>query len=424
MSKWRRYILRMCVLAGASFIGAGLAGTKAYGDGKEEKTTIRMMYYWGDTDSDISARYLKEILKNDFPEAFPNIELVQETCDNETYKKKLKVLMASDEVPDIMLSYGGGFSESFVKADKVLALDDYLDDFYKEHMDMELQENFIFDGKSYGICYANWKGVLYCNTELFQKAEAEIPETYEELLAACKKLREAEIEPIALGILNKWQGQQWINNYTIQLGGAELYKAMAKGEQSLDNEAFLKAAELTEGLINADAFCTDMYQLVSGEAEEMFLNGEAAMIYIGSWFTQSAEESLGDRVTAVKMPEVPGAKFPQDYHGGGSNGWIISADTQYPETAVDIVEWLSYELSCYQPENSTFILEEGDAKNEISPLSQKILDMYSEKREGGIAWDSLMSSDRADVWLDCCTSLFEKKIDSGEFVEVLAGAIG
>lgn len=145
-----------------------------------------MMYYWGDTDSDISSRYLKEILENDFPKAFPNIELIQETCDNETYKKKLKVLMASDEVPDIMISYGGGFSENFVKAGKVLALDDYLDKFYKEHIDMEQQQNFIFDGKFYGICYANWKGVLYCNTELLEKAAAKVPETYEELLKTCK----------------------------------------------------------------------------------------------------------------------------------------------------------------------------------------------------------------------------------------------
>lgn len=424
MTKWKNYIWKTCILAGVFFMWIGRINSIVYADSQEEKITLRMMYYWGDTDSDISSRYLKEILENDFPKAFPNIELIQETCDNETYKKKLKVLMASDEVPDIMISYGGGFSENFVKAGKVLALDDYLDKFYKEHIDMEQQQNFIFDGKFYGICYANWKGVLYCNTELLEKAAAKVPETYEELLKTCKKLRDAEIEPIALGILNKWQGQQWINNFTIQLGGAELYKDMAKGTESMDNEVLLRAAELTEELINADAFCTDMYRLVSGEAEEMFLDGKAAMIYIGSWFTQSAEENLGDKVTVTKMPSVPGAKYKEDYHGGGSNGWIISSDTEYPEIAVEIIEWLSYELSCYQPENASFILEEGDARNEISQLSQQILDMYSKKGEGGIAWDSLMSSDRAEIWLDCCARLFEKKISGREFAEELTADIG
>ncbi|HIY00805.1 MAG TPA: extracellular solute-binding protein [Candidatus Blautia faecipullorum] len=422
--KGLKCLLGICLLTGIFFLEKWVPAAEVCADTKEEKITLRMMYYWGDTDSDISARYLKEILENDFPQAFPDVELIQETCDNETYKKKLKILMASDEIPDIMISYGGGFSENFVKAGKVLPLDGYLDDFYKERMDMEYQQNFIFDEKVYGICYANWKGVLYCNTELFEKAGAELPETYGELLEACEKLRAADVEPIALGILNKWQGQQWINNFTIQLGGADYYKAMAAGEESLDNDVLLTAAELTVGLIEADAFCADMYQLVSGEAEEMFLDGEAAMIYIGSWFTQSAEESLGNRVTAVKMPLVPGAKYPQDYHGGGSNGWIVSADTRYPETAVDIIEWLSYELSCYQPENSTFVLEEGAEKNEVGGLSREILEMYSEKEAGGIAWDSLMNSDRAGIWLDSCAGLFEKRMDGRAFIEELSRAIG
>lgn len=424
MAKRRRYIWGIWALAAALFVGSGFPGTEVRAEAGEEKITLHMMYYWGDTDSDISSKYLKEILEKDFPKAFPNVELVQETCDNETYKKKLKVLMASDEAPDIMISYGGGFSENFVKAGKVLALDDYLDDFYKEHMNMEYQENFIFDGRCYGICYANWKGILYCNTELLEKAGAEIPETYEELLEVCRKLRAADIEPIALGILNKWQGQQWLNNFTIQLGGAELYKDMAGGGESMDQEVLQKAAELTEGLIDADAFCTDMYQLVSGEAEEMFLNGKAAMIYIGSWFTQSAEERLGDKVEAAKMPVVPGAEYSQDYHGGGSNGWIVSADTEYPETAAEIVAWLSYRLSCYQPENATFFLDEGDAVNEISPTGRRIKEMYNGSREGGIAWDSLMTSDRADVWLNFCAGLFEKKIDGQDFAGELARCIG
>lgn len=132
--------------------------------------------------------------------------------------------MASDEQPDIMLCYGGGFMKSFVDAGKVLPLDDYMDDFYKEHMKNDMQENFIFDGLQYGTCCTYWTGVLYCNQELFDRAEAKIPETYEELLDSVEKFRNAGIEPIALGMVNKWPGQQWINNFTIQLGGAEHYK--------------------------------------------------------------------------------------------------------------------------------------------------------------------------------------------------------
>lgn len=416
---------RAVVLSGMGILVSALVmGTTVYGaQNTEDKISIRMLHYWGDTDADVSSRYLKEILEEEFPKAFPDVELIQDTCDNETYKNKIKILMASDEQPDIMFSYGGGFMKSFVDAGKVLPLDDYMDDFYKEHMKTDMQENFIFDGQQYGTCCTYWTGVLYCNQELFDQAGAEIPETYEGLLESVKKLRSVGIEPIALGMVNKWPGQQWINNFTIQIGGAEHYKEMARGEASLNDPILAEAANLIENLITENAFCSDMYKLTSGEAEELFLSGGAAMIYIGSWFTTFAEERIGDNLKVAKMPVVPGAKYTEDYHGGGVNGWIASADTEYPELAANIVAWLSYELSCYEPECGSFTVESEDQKMNISPISQQILDMYENKKEGGIAWDTLMSPKQAGIWLDTCARLFEGRLNGRRFTESLASQI-
>lgn len=408
------------LIAVGALISTLLMGTTVCrAENEEEKITIRMLHYYGDTDTDISARYLKEILEEEFSDAFPDVELIQDTCDNETYKNKIKILMASDEEPDIMFSYGGGFMAAFVEAGKVLPLDEYLDDFYKERMNLEMQENFIYDGLQYGICSTSWRGVLYCNQELFEEADAEIPKTYEELLEACRKLRSSGIEPIALGMVNKWHGQQWINNFTIQLGGAEHYKKMAKGEISLNDPILAEAAQLTADLISEDAFCSNMYELTSSEAEELFLNGDAAMIYIGNWYTTLAQERLGDKLSAVKMPEISGAEYTDDYHGGGANGWIVSSRTEYPETAANIAAWISYRLSCYEPDCSSFVVEEEAQKTELSPVRKQILTLYEEKNEGGIAWDTLMKTETSEIWLDSCAKLFEGKMSGTEFAETL-----
>lgn len=394
--------------------------------GKEkskEKITLRFMHYWGDTDADASAKYLKEILENEFPEKFPNVELVQEIYDNQTYKTKIKVLMAADEEPDIMFGYGAGFSENFVNAGKLLALDAYMDDFYKEHMIMDLQENFVYGDQMYGVCMSYWTGVLYCNKALFEQIDAPIPTTYEELLEVCRQFRESGIEPLACGILDKWQTQMYINNFTMQLGGADLYKSMAHGELDFHQDAFTKAVELTMNLLEAESFSSDMYQLDSNEAEENFLNGEAAMIYMGSWYTSLAEERLGENLEVVKMPTVPGAVESGDYHGGGINGWMVASNTEYPELATEIVSWLAYRLSCYQPENATFVIQEGDQMTEMSETSQKVLDLYPDKKNGGVAWDTLMRSDQTNIWLDACAKLYEGKLDEDEFINVLNSQI-
>lgn len=398
---------------------AGCSGAAQETEQSDKKIKIEIAHYWGDTDTDVSAQYLKKIVEEDFPEAFPNVELVQNVYDNETYKRRIKVMMASDDLPDIMFGYGGGFSEAFVESGKVLKLDDYLDESYKEKMGMDMQENFIYDGSQYGICFAYWVGVLYCNKSLFAQAGVEIPQTYEELLTSCQTLRENDIQPIACGMLDKWPGQQWINNFTIQLGGAELYKQMASGQESLDNEMLAQSADLVQKLIRADAFCDDMYNLTSQQAEDMFLKGNAAMIYIGNWYTGNAEESLGDDLAVVKMPTIPGAQYPNDYHGGGINGWLVSADTESPELATEIAEWLSYRLSCYQPQTSTFKIAERDQMAAVGDTEQQILDIYKDKENGGCAWDTLMKPKRADIWLDLCGKLFDLKFNGKGFVKLL-----
>lgn len=386
---------------------------------QEEKITIKFMHFYGDTDTDISAKYMKKILENEFEEKFPNVNLVQEIYDNQTYKSKIKVLMAADEEPDIMFGYGGGFSELFVKSGKILQLDEYLDDFYKGHMNMELQKNFIYDDQLYGICFSSWKGVLYCNKSLFDQINAEIPETYEELLEVAKKFRDAGIEPIACGMLNQWQGQQWINNFTIQLGGTELYKKMANGVVSMNQPALCQAAQLTADLISANVFCSNMKKLSSDEAEEMFLSGDAAMIYIGSWYTTVAEERLGENLEVALMPAVQENQESGDYHGGGSNGLMVSSKTKYPELAAEIVAWLGYRLSCYQPANATFSIESDDEVGKISEISQKIIALYKDKNNGGEAWDTLMKSDAAEEWLSVCGRLFDGKLSGADFVKEL-----
>ncbi len=403
---YRRISVLLCAIIACSCFGACA---------EEGKVRLRIMHYYGETETDYASTYLRKIIEEELPEVFPNVELVEEVYDNETYKVKLRVQMACDELPDIMFSYGGGFSKPFFETGHVLALDDYLDDFYKDRLIDEYQKNFTYDGKLYGICYTRWTGVLYCNTELFARAGAKIPETYDELLEACATLRAAGIQPIACGMVNYWMGQQWINNFTLQLGGAEMYRQMLDGEVSLNNDTLKNAAQYVLDLLNAKAFCDDVNLMESSDAEEMFMNGEAAMIYIGDWFTQTAENRMGDKVTAVKMPLLPDAAYPEDYHGGAVNGWIVSADTEYPELATQVAAYLAYRVCCYLPAYSTFNLSEDEYLSRPDALEEKIMAFYPDDAVGGAAWDTLMLPEEASAWLKLCGRLFTRRCDGAGF---------
>lgn len=53
-----------------------LSGATDAGSGRK-KTTIRIMHYWGGTDADASAKSFRTIVDEEFPKAFPNVELVE-----------------------------------------------------------------------------------------------------------------------------------------------------------------------------------------------------------------------------------------------------------------------------------------------------------------------------------------------------------
>lgn len=392
-------------------------------ENKSDEIPLTILNYWGETDTDQSSVYFRKIMQEEFPEKFPNIRLTLTASDNGTYKQKIRVLMACDDTPDIMMSYGGGFSKAFVEKGKVLCLDDYLTDFTKSHMKEKMQENFVYGGKHYGLGYSYWTGVLYCNKKLFQKVGADIPQTYDELVDVCRTFRAEGIDPIALGMLDKWHGQQWINNFTIQLSGADLYKKMASGEVSVDNEVLEQAVSLVKQLVDIGAFSSDREKIASSEAEEDFLNGKAAMIYIGDWYNSSAQERMGGSVTVTRMPRVPGAAYEEDFHGGSINCWMVSSSTSYPEQAAEVVQWLSYRLACYQSDHSAFQVDAEDVYGTESTLDRQVANLYSEDGECGCAWDTLMTPDQAEAWLEECGLLYDQKMSAGGFVKSLYSKI-
>ena len=57
---------------------------------------------------------------------------------------------------------------------------------------------FTYEDKIYGLPLFGWMMGLYCNTEMFNRYNIKIPETYSELVEAVKEFREHDITPMAL----------------------------------------------------------------------------------------------------------------------------------------------------------------------------------------------------------------------------------
>ena len=116
---------------------------------------------------------------------------------------------------------------------------------------------------------------------------AEVPTTWDELLAVCDLFMENDIQPLATGGSDKWPSSRIINAYTYRTMGADAIQKAANGELSYTDEGFVAAAQMLSDMVNKGYFGEGATTVDNTTAENMLLAGQCAMIYDGSWFTSA-----------------------------------------------------------------------------------------------------------------------------------------
>ena len=107
----------------ASLCACSSAGQDAAsGDNAGEEKVLTM---WTIAVEGDSTHHAYQAAIADYEAAHPGVKIEMEAIENESYKTKIKAAVAANELPAIYFSWGGGFSEAFVEAGKVLKLDDY-----------------------------------------------------------------------------------------------------------------------------------------------------------------------------------------------------------------------------------------------------------------------------------------------------------
>lgn len=216
-----------------------------------------------------------------FEDEYPGVKVNQESTTLENYQDVLKLKFSTGDVPDVL--FGGPKTYSvFVDSGNVEDLSGY--DFVSRVQQNTL-ENVKIDGKVYGIPLDVMANAVLYNKDIFEEVGLQIPKTYSEFINVCKKLDEA-------GYIACTAGYQdgisvGANFYTIFYGTP--YYNMSSFEDEMISGA--KHAgdypELVKALTQWREIMAyqneDCRSINTDRAEQMFANGEAGMLIIGTW---------------------------------------------------------------------------------------------------------------------------------------------
>ena len=150
------------------------------------------------------------------------MEVVFNTTDHEGYKTAIRNWLTT-EPPDIVFWFSGNRMKAFV--DRGL-FDDVSDLWTKNKWDEEFKTTLsamTVDGKQWGIptTYSFW-GIFY-RKDIFEKLGIAVPKTWEEFVAAAKKLKENDIIPFTIGTKDVWTPAGWFDILNMRINGYDFH---------------------------------------------------------------------------------------------------------------------------------------------------------------------------------------------------------
>ena len=316
-SKMLKRILASAVMGTmvVSLAACGKGGDdKASGSDDSGKVVLDVINYHVGTDyaADYYSYLFEEFKKT---EEGKNVEFnFEEIPTTDAYNQKIKLLISSGDLPDIVFNGGNNITELAAKSGKVADLTPYFEEDaeWKALFDDTSLEFNTVEGKIYGVPVSKEISYIYYNKELFKQAGIDAPEvafaSWDEFFAACDKLKEAGITPVGMDSADSgWLTNLWMSALIGTAGDAGNQWMNTMYPTDFNTPEVEKAAETIQKMFKeyttADA--------VGGKYDPMathFFNGEVAMFPNGPWmipdFSQEekAPEGFYDKVGIMLMP--------------------------------------------------------------------------------------------------------------------------
>src|SRR5271166_5430127 len=284
----------------------------------------------------------------DYNAQHPGVKVEFKYLENEAFKAKLPTMLQSNDRPDLFYSWAGGVMQAQNKAG---FLKDITADVaaVESTMSPTAVDAFKVNGKVVGVPFEVGEVAFYYNKKLFEKAgvKAEDIKTWDDFLAAVKKLKAAGIVPIVVGAGEKWPMHFYYSYLVMRIGGEHaLADAKAGKEGGFKNATFVEAGKRLRELAALEPFQPGYLTTKHAESSGMFGDGKAAMDLMGQWLLgmQAPNSASGkglpeEDIGILSFPIVAGGKGKATDTLGGINGWLVSKSA--PPEAGDFLKFFS-----------------------------------------------------------------------------------
>ena len=344
-------VLSVCISMMVMLSVAGCGGKTESQSDNGDKVMVSISF-WEGSNKKGTEKTLTELTEK-YKEIHPEVEFNLMPQPNSGYQDWIKARLAADDAPVLEFNHTSILKDQYKNG----YLYDFSEEFNKPnpYVDGNAAWKDIFeDGKldaaheySYEPTYAvpiSGMGIgIYYNKDIYDKLGLSVPETWDEFIANCEKIKESGSNPISM-MLMKPDAVSWFNwyfytgmyaNYYLAnpdinyngdnvLSTAEYAKAVCEGKFDLtkgkDNEFVNKYLDFAEQF---GKYCIGAAGLDEAGAKAQFLAGTAGHLMSGSWDMDSMLNNGKVNIGVFSLPKF--SKENSEY--AGSNMMISTVST-------------------------------------------------------------------------------------------------
>lgn len=357
-------------------------GNDSSGDANSQKVKIKFLSLSAD---DNRNKIREDFIKKNIEKAMPNVEVEYDLGGGgQDYYNKLKTYNASGDLPDVWFSEQN-LSLVVLNSGNCLDLTDYVK---KAGFDQKFTMKEAIAPWKDGKIYCLQPGAdqyftprLFYHKEIFTANNIQVPKTFDELVAACKALKDKGIVPMSVVGKDGWTPNLHMLQTMMMVEDPNAVVDLVNNKTDFTNPVVKNALGRIQQLVKAGAFDPGVTNVDYGPAVEQFTAGKSAMLAMFTWELPNLEKSVKD----LDFMLWPSAKEGVDtsaaiqYWGAPLSGYLVSKNTKNPEVAAKFAMFCAEQDALfYNTVNKAPTAYDTGIKLEgMSELAKKNLDQFN-----------------------------------------------
>ena len=247
-----------------------------------------------------------EKVVEDFKAANPDINVELSINDREAHKPAIRNFLSAGP-PDVTAWYPGNRMGPFVDAglfedlSGLWASDPNLSTSFEA-----IKPTMTRDGKQWGVPYSYYQWGMYYRKDIFDKYGIAEPKTWDELLAACAKLKENGVTPITIGTKYLWTAAGVFDYLNLRTNGYDVHNDLTAGKIAYTDDRIRATFAKWEELVRPGYFVENHASMSWQDAIAPFAKGDAAMYVMGNFAVGAMKDAglSGDQIDFFQFPEI------------------------------------------------------------------------------------------------------------------------